>query len=278
MSDVKVALYQACTGLDPARNADALVRAIGEAVSGGAKMLFTPEMCGLMDRDVEWAGASIRTEHADPVLAVVRSVAAQARIWVQIGSLAIRRDDGRLANRSFVIDDAGEIRATYDKMHLFDVDLPTGERWRESARYVAGNAAVVARTPAGALGLTVCYDLRFAVLYAALADAGATMFSIPAAFTVPTGRAHWHLMARARAVENGAWVVAAAQCGHHEDGRETFGHSLVVDPWGKVVLDMGEAQDAVGFATIDPALVARARGAVPVLDHRRPIPVPEQAR
>lgn len=275
---MKVALYQACTGLDPARNAEALVRAIGEAESGGAAMLFTPEMSGLMDRDAERSAASIRAEHDDPVLAAVCIAAARARIWVQLGSLAIRRADERLANRSFFIDDAGQVRATYDKMHLFDVDLPTGERWRESARYVAGDAAVVVQTPVGPLGLSVCYDLRFPALYAAMAEAGATLFSIPAAFTVPTGRAHWHLLVRARAVENGAWVVAAAQCGRHEDGRETFGHSLVVDPWGEVVLDMGDAKDMVGFATIDTASVERARRAIPLLDHRRSIPVPEQAQ
>lgn len=275
---MKIALYQARTGVDPARNAGALVHAIGEAAAGGAGMLFTPEMSGLMDRDAERAAASIFAQDDDPVLAAARGAARDTRIWVQLGSLAIRRSDGRLANRSFVIDDTGAIRATYDKMHLFDVDLSTGERWRESARYVAGDVAVVADTPAGAIGLSVCYDLRFPALYAALADAGAALLSVPAAFTVPTGRAHWHLLARARAVENGAWLVAAAQCGHHEDGRDTFGHSLVVDPWGEIVLDMGAAEDAVGFATIDAARVERARGAIPVLSHRRIIPLPERAR
>lgn len=268
---MQIALYQARTGLDPVRNADALVRAIDEAAAGGAGMLFTPEMSGLMDRDGERAGASIFAESDDPVLSAVCAAAADKRIWVQLGSLAIRRTDGKLANRSFVIDDGGVVRAAYDKMHLFDVDLPAGERWRESARYAAGDAAVLVNTPAGPMGMLVCYDLRFPALYAALTEGGATLFSIPAAFTVPTGRAHWHLLARARAVENGAWVAAAAQCGRHEDGRETFGHSLVVDPWGEVVLDMGDAEDAVGFATIDMACVERARGAIPVLDHCRAI-------
>lgn len=275
---MKIALYQASTGLDPARNADALVNAIDAAAAGGAGMLFTPEMSGLMDRDGKRAAASIFVEADDRVLAAVRRAAADRRVWVQLGSLAIRRPDGKLANRSFVIDDLGTVRATYDKMHLFDVDLPTGESWRESARYAAGDSAVVVDTPIGAMGMSICYDLRFPALYAALAQGGATSLSIPAAFTVPTGRAHWHLLARARAVENGAWVIAAAQCGHHEDGRDTFGHSLVVDSWGEVVLDMGEAEGKVGFAEFDVARIERARRAIPVLDHCRPVPVAERVR
>lgn len=268
---MRIALFQARTGIDPARNAGALVRAIGEAASGGAAMLFTPEMSGLLDRDAGRA-ASIVGEDGDIVLATVRKAAAAHNLWVQLGSLAIRRSDGKLANRGFVIDAAGAIRARYDKMHLFDVDLPTGESWRESARYAAGDAATIVDTPAGMLGLSICYDIRFAALYAALGDAGATMLSIPAAFTVPTGKAHWHVLARARAIENGAFVIAAAQCGRHEDGRETFGHSLVVDPWGEVLLDMAQAEDAVAFAEIDSASVKRSRAAIPAIAHRRAIP------
>ncbi len=268
---MKIALYQACTGLDPTRNAEALVRAIGEAASGGAAMLFTPEMSGVLDRDAERAGASIFSPDDDPVLAAVRAAAEAQRIWLQLGSLAIRCEDGRLANRSFVIDDAGAIRATYDKIHLFDVDLPTGERWRESARYAAGEAPTLVDSPAGILGLSVCYDIRFPALYTALSTAGATVLSIPAAFTVPTGHAHWHLLARTRAVENACWVVAAAQRGGHEDGRATFGHSLVVDPWGEVVLDMGDIEGAVGFAELDPARVDQVRAAIPAIAHRRAI-------
>ena len=165
----------------------------------------------------------------------------------------------------------GEVRARYDKMHLFDVDLPTGESWRESWRYAAGDAPAVVRTPLGLVGLSVCYDLRFPALYASLAAAGATVLSVPAAFTVPTGGAHWHVLLRARAIEAGAFVVAAAQCGTHEDGRRTYGHSLVVDPWGRVLLDMAEEEDAIGFADIDDALVTSARSAIPVLTHRRAI-------
>lgn len=275
---MRIALYQARTGIDPARNADALVRAIGEAASGGATMLFTPEMSGLLDRDGSRAAASIVCEHHDIVLTAACRAAATCKLWVQLGSLAVRRDDGKLANRSFVIDDTGAIRVRYDKMHLFDVDLPTGESWRESTRYAAGDAATLVDTPIGTLGLSICYDIRFPALYVALSQAGATHLSIPAAFTVPTGGVHWHVLARARAIENGAYIIAAAQYGRHEDGRETYGHSLVVDPWGKVILDMGEAEDAVGFAELDPASVDRARAAIPAITHRRAIPEAALAR
>jgi len=268
----RIALYQARTGIDPEANARDLVAAVGEAADGGAAMLFTPEMSGLLDRDRARAAASLRTPDEDLVLAAVREAAAGHGIWVHLGSLAVIGPGGKLRNRAFVIDDAGEIRATYDKLHLFDVDLPTGESWRESAAYEAGEGAVVVDSPAGRLGLSICYDLRFPALYAALTDAGAELLAIPAAFTVPTGEAHWHLLMRARAVEAGVFVVAAAQCGHHEDGRTTYGHSLVVGPWGEVLLDMGGANNGVGFADVDLADVAAVRARVPAIRHRRPIP------
>jgi predicted amidohydrolase len=227
----RIALLQARTGIDPHANAEALVAAVDEAAAGGAAMLFTPEMSGLLDRDRQRAAANLRLPEEDPVLAAVREAAAKAGIWVHLGSLAVRRgDEPRLANRTFLIDAAGAIRATYDKLHLFDVDLPTGESWRESASYAPGEAAVVAETPVGPLGLSICYDLRFPDLFRALTDAGAKLVAIPAAFTVPTGEAHWHVLMRARAIEAGVFVVAAAQAGRHEDGRETYGHSLVVGP------------------------------------------------
>lgn len=268
---MKVALFQARTGIDPARNAARLAEVCREAADGGAGMLFTPEMSGLLDRDGARAASSISAEEADIVLGSTCEAARRHGVWVQLGSLAVRRPDGRLANRAFVIDADGTARARYDKMHLFDVDLPTGESWRESSRYVAGDAAVAVDTPLGLLGLSVCYDLRFPALYASLAAAGAAVLSVPAAFTVPTGQAHWHVLLRARAIETGAFVVAAAQCGTHEDGRRTFGHSLVVDPWGRVVLDMREQEDALGFAEIDGVLIAEARGAIPALHHRRAV-------
>jgi len=268
----RIALYQANTGIDPAANAAALVAAVSKADAGGAAMLFTPEMSGLLDRDRTRAAANLRTEAADPVLASVRAAAARAGIWVHLGSLAVLDGSGgKLSNRSYLIDGEGEVRATYDKLHLFDVDLSTGESWRESASYAPGGRTVVAETPAGPLGLSICYDLRFPDLYRALTDAGALVLAIPAAFTVPTGIAHWHVLMRARAIEAGAFVVAAAQSGCHEDGRETFGHSLVVGPWGEVLLDMGEGTK-VGFAEIDLAEVEAVRARLPAIRHRRPIP------
>lgn len=269
---MKAALYQARTGIDPNRNAETLVRAVAEAAGEGADILFTPEMSGLLDRDAERASGFIVAEADDLVLRAVRAAAAEHRIWVQLGSLAIRRAAGKLANRSFVIDDTGAVRTSYDKMHLFDVDLPRGESWRESARYAPGDFAVVTDTPFGRLGLSICYDLRFPALYAELAAAGATLLSVPAAFTVPTGSAHWHLLCRTRAVETGAFVFAAAQCGLHEDGRQTYGHGLVVDPWGEVLLDMGEQEEAIAYAVVDLRKVERARAAIPALRHRRAVP------
>lgn len=268
---MKIAILQMTSGIDPAANADRLARGVAEAAAGGAAMLFTPEMSGLVDRDRARAAASVRAESDDVSLAAVRRAAAAAGIWVHIGSLALKRDDGRFANRGFMIDDKGAIRARYDKLHLFDVDLPTGESWRESAVYAPGEGAVAVDTPIGRLGLSVCYDLRFAGLYAALSNAGATLLAVPAAFTRPTGAAHWHTPLRARAIEAGAFVIAAAQTGEHEDGRATYGHSLVIDPWGEVLLDMGEVP-GVGFADIDPARVADVRARIPVIAHRRPIP------
>lgn len=276
---MKIALYQAQTGIDPAENAAALVGRIGEAAAGGAAMLFTPEMSGLLDRDRARAIKHLHFEADDPVLAAVRGAAAKAGLWVHLGSLALLAQDGdKLLNRGFVIDDKGEIRARYDKIHLFDVDLPTGESWRESAAYERGRHAVLVDTPAGALGLSICYDLRFADLYAALSNAGATILSIPAAFTVPTGEAHWHVLMRARAIEAGAFVVAAAQVGRHQDGRDTYGHSLVVDPWGKLLLDMGGEAPGLGFAALDPGAVEEVRRRLPAIWHRRPIPPAEHIR
>jgi predicted amidohydrolase len=275
---VKIALFQAQTGIDPEANANELAGRIAEAAAGGAKMLFTPEMSGLLDQDRARAAANLHEEADDPVLARVRAAAAEADIWVHLGSLALKGgSDGKLVNRGFVIDGEGRVRARYDKIHLFDVDLPTGESWRESASYRGGDRAVVVETPLGPLGLSICYDLRFAGLYSALSDSGAKAFSIPAAFTVPTGQAHWHVLMRARAIEAGAFVIAAAQVGQHEDGRATYGHSLVVDPWGKVLLDMGGEGPGIAFAAIDPAAVDEVRRRVPAIQHRRAIPRPERA-
>ena len=268
----RIALFQSTTGIDPAGNAAALTDAIAQAASGGAEILFTPEMSGLLDRDAGRAAKVLREEGEDRVLNAVREAAAEYKIWVHLGSLAVLVDDGKVANRSFVIDREGHVRATYDKIHLFDVDLPTGESWRESNVYSPGNGAVLVNgTPIGKLGLTICYDLRFPGLFARLAESDADVIAVPAAFTVPTGKAHWHVLLRARAIEAGLFVVAAAQVGHHKDGRSTFGHSLVIDPWGEILLDMREDK-GVGFADIDLKRISDVRSRIPALNHRRAIP------
>ena len=267
----RIAIFQSNTGIDPAANARALVSAIDEAAGGGAEMLFTPEMSGLLDRDSERARGKVRPAEQDEVLAACREAASRNKIWLHLGSLAVTAEDGKFANRGFVIDSAGEIRATYDKIHLFDVDLPTGESWRESNVYRGGSQAVVVDgTPVGKLGVTICYDLRFPAIFQRLTDAGAQVVSVPAAFTVPTGKAHWEILLRARAIEAGVFVVAAAQCGRHEDGRETYGHSLLVGPWGEIITDMGE-RVGLAYCEIDLAKVREVRSRVPAIDHRRPV-------
>jgi len=272
MSPVRIALYQSQSGIEPAVNAERLVSAVREAAKGGAAMLFTPEMSGMLDRDRERALSKACIEGDDQVLRAVRTAALEAGIWVHLGSLALKGEGGKLVNRGFVIDDLGEVRGRYDKIHLFDVDLPSGESWRESAMYQAGTEAVVVRgTPVGTLGLTICYDLRFPELFQRLSDAGAEVIAVPAAFTVPTGRAHWQVLMRARAIEAELFIVAAAQAGHHEDGRDTYGHSLVADPWGEVSLEMDGAP-GLGFADIDLARIVEVRARIPVHQHRREIP------
>ncbi|MDE2436604.1 MAG: carbon-nitrogen hydrolase family protein [Sphingomonadales bacterium] len=268
----RLAVLQMTSGIDPSANAAAIVAAVGASAMGGATMLFTPEMSGLLDRNRERAAPHIVTEDANPVLSAVREAAAGAGIWVALGSLAVQREDGRWANRSFVIDANGMIAARYDKIHMFDVDLASGESWRESAAYAPGEAVVTVETPLGRLGLVVCYDLRFPALFEVLGRARCDLIAIPAAFTVPTGSAHWHVLQRARAIEASAYVVAAAQGGRHEDGRETYGHSLVVDPWGEVLLDMGGESGGLGFAEVDRARIAEVRTQLPSLANKRPIP------
>jgi predicted amidohydrolase len=264
----RIAVLQMTSGIDPESNADTIVSALEAAASEGAAMLFTPEMSGLVDRDRKRAAANVAPESQDRVLAAVREAAARTGVWTALGSLAVLRDDGRWANRSFVIDGSGAVAARYDKIHMFDVDLATGESWRESNAYAAGDAAVTVETPAGKLGLTICYDIRFPALFEALGRAACDLIAIPAAFTVPTGQAHWHLLQRARAVEASAYVVSAAQVGRHEDGRSTFGHSLVVDPWGEPLLDLGGETAGLGFAEIDPGRIAEVRAQLPSLANR----------
>jgi deaminated glutathione amidase len=269
---MRAALFQSNTGIDPLLGARALVEAVERAAGQGADMLFTPEMSAVLDRDRSRAAETIVSEDQDVALAAVREAAAKHALWVHVGSLAVRSegDPARYANRGFVIDDQGAVRARYDKMHLFDVDLPDGQSIRESAAYVPGREAVAVDTPWGLIGLSVCYDLRFPDLFRSLSDAGAVMLAVPAAFTVPTGQAHWHVLMRARAIEAAAIVIAAAQTGRHADGRQTYGHSLVVNPWGDILLDMGE-QVGVGLVDIDLTEVDAARARIPVLQHRRAI-------
>ncbi len=264
-------LVQMRSTRDPARNRDDAVALVREAADRGAHYVQTPEMTSLVERDRARLFAAVGPEDQDPTLAALRDVARQKGIVVHIGSIAIKVGE-RIANRAFVIDPSGSVVARYDKVHLFDVDLPNGETWRESATYTGGTEAVVAALPWGGLGLSICYDLRFPYLFRAEADAGASILTAPACFTRQTGEAHWHVLQRARAIENGAFVISAAQCGTHEDGRETYGHSLIVDPWGRILADAG-TEVGVALAEIDMGLVADARGRIPTLQHTRSVPV-----
>ncbi len=271
MSDAPRHFVAACVQMRSTRdviaNRDAAVVLTREAADAGAHFVQTPEMTSLVTRGRDDLFAKVGPQETDPVIAALRDVARQRGIVVQIGSVAVKAGD-RIANRAVMIDAAGGIVATYDKMHLFDVDLPNGESWRESATYTGGHEAVLAPTPWGFMGLSICYDIRFPYLYRALAEAGAAFVSAPACFTRQTGEAHWQVLQRARAIETGAFMISAAQGGQHEDGRETYGHSIIVDPWGRVLAE-AEAEPGVIFATIDPALVADARRRIPTLAHTR---------
>jgi len=261
-------LVQMRSGLSPHANLDSAVRLIEEAKNGGADYVLTPEMTNILEIRRERLFAALEPEESDPSLAAFRELARKLGIFLHIGSLAIKLLPEKAANRSFLIDRKGEIIARYDKIHIFDVDLDGGESYRESRNYRPGEIGVAADLPWGRLGLTVCYDLRFPALYRALAEAGSSFLAIPSAFTRQTGEAHWHVLSRARAIENGAFVLAAAQGGKHENGRETFGHSLVVDPWGRILAEGGTEQGVI-LAVIDPAEVTTARARIPSLQHGR---------
>jgi predicted amidohydrolase len=249
-------------------NIDAALKLAREAKAAGADYIQTPEMTNLMEADRKRLFAAIADEESDPSLAAFRELARELKVHFHVGSLAIKVSPEKAANRSFLLDPAGEIIARYDKIHMFDVELGEGESYRESNNYRPGESAVLVDLPWGRMGLTVCYDLRFPSLYRALAEAGADFLAIPAAFTKITGEAHWNVLMRARAIETGSYVLAAAQGGKHENGRETYGHSIVVDPWGKVVAE-GGVEPGVIMAEIDPALVASARSRIPSLQHGR---------
>jgi predicted amidohydrolase len=264
----KAAMIQMRSGIAPAANLDAAVRMIGEAKSAGADYVLTPEMTNIMEAKRERLLATIVDEDADTFLATMRELARKLGIFIHAGSLAIKLSSDKAANRSFLITPKGDIAARYDKIHMFDVDLDNGESYRESRTYRPGEQAVLSELPWGRIGLTICYDLRFPALYRALAEAGATMLTIPSAFTQQTGEAHWHILVRARAIENGCFVFAAAQGGKHENGRETFGHSLIVDPWGRIIAE-GGTEPGVVMAEIDLAEVSKARARIPSLQHGR---------
>lgn len=272
-----VACIQTNTGNDPAANLSAALSLAREARTAGADLIAFPEVVGLIEPDHARLVAQARGEDGHEALAALSEFASSSRAWLLVGSLTVALGGGRLANRSFLLDPEGRTVARYDKIHLFDVDLPDGKTSRESERYEAGQTAVLAELPWGGLGMTVCYDLRFPVLYWKLAQAGADFLAVPSAFTRTTGRAHWHALLRARAIEIGCYVIAPAQCGDHAGGRESYGHSLVVEPWGGIVADGGEE---VGFvlAEIDPARVREARAALPALRNARRYAPPSSLR
>ncbi|HWT41313.1 MAG TPA: carbon-nitrogen hydrolase family protein [Sphingopyxis sp.] len=269
------ALIQMTSGIDPATNLRTIDHAMGEAAAGGAAMAFLPEMSLLLDRDRARSAVHIAREANSPWPAALQAMSRKHGLWLHSGSIPLLADDGeRRVNRSHIIAADGSIVARYDKIHMFDVTLPSGENWQESAAYAGGDTLAVVDTPLGRLGLSVCYDLRFPELYRALVDRGATLIAIPAAFTVSTGEAHWHVLMRARAIETGCHVVAAAQCGTHADGRQTYGHSIAIDPWGGVLADAGATDSTsdesytVRLAPIDSAATERARQAIPLARSR----------
>ncbi len=271
---VKFACVQMTAGPEVQPNLETAAALIREAAAGGAKFIATPENTSIIEPNRELALAKSFTQDEHPGLPFFAKLAKELGVWLLIGSMPIRVEPERLANRSFLIDDQGRLIAQYDKIHLFDVDLPNGEVYRESERIRPGSQAVLAPTPFGPLGMTVCYDLRFPQLYRDLAHAGASIIGIPAAFTVPTGEAHWHVLLRARAIETGAFVLAPAQCGQHAGGRRTYGHSLIVAPWGEILAEAGE-QVGIITAELDFSKVASARAMIPSLRHDRDYAQPQ---
>ncbi len=269
MSKFKAAAIQMRTGTDPRKNAEAFDALVREAASKGATYVQSPEMTGAMVRDAEARQAAFTTQDKDLIAATAASLAREFGIYVHVGSTAIVREDGKLANRALLLSPEGKTIATYDKIHMFDVDLDNGVSWRESSAYEPGTQAVVADLPCARLAFGICYDVRFPQLFRAGALAGANVLSAPAAFTRQTGEAHWHVLQRARAIENGAFMICAAQGGKHEDGRETYGHSIIVDPWGRVLAEADHDEPGVIVAEIDTSLSAAARGKIPNLKNAR---------
>ncbi len=269
MSQIRVACVQMRSGTDVAENIASASALIRQAAGQGVQFIATPEMTTLLDRKPGAAWEKSTTEEADPGLAAFRKLAGELGVTVLIGSIAIRAGEGKCANRSFLIAPDGNVLARYDKIHMFDVQLNAGNIYRESDSFIAGDAAVVAHAPVGELGMTVCYDVRFPELYRQLAIAGARIIAVPAAFTRITGEAHWHILLRSRAIETGCFVIAPAQGGKHQDGRETFGHSLIIDPWGRILAE-GGTDPGIFMATLDLGQVDEARAKIPSLAHVRP--------
>jgi deaminated glutathione amidase len=264
-----VAAIQMCSGVDPSRNASTMATLVREAAGRGATYVQTPEMTGMLQRDRKAAREMLRGEADDIIVATARGLSAELGIHLHVGSTAIARDDGKIANRSFLFAPDGRQICSYDKIHMFDVDLDNGESWRESSAYEPGDTARVADLPFGKLGLSICYDVRFPQLFRSQAVAGAEILTVPAAFTRQTGEAHWEILLRARAIENGAFLIAAAQAGVHEDGRETYGNSMIVDPWGAVLARGGATGEDVLIAELDIDAVRKARSRIPNLKNAR---------
>ena len=273
MTRLTVACVQTNASRDPLDNIERVTPLIRDAKARGAQLVTTPEIVGMLEPKRDLAFAKAKPEESHEVLAAFRGLAAELGIWLLVGSISIKLSEDRLANRSFLLDDRGQIVARYSKIHMFDVQVGDGQTYRESNTYQPGEEAVLANTPWGVMGLTICYDIRFPYLYRALAQAGARVIFAPAAFTKVTGEAHWHVLQRARAIETGCFIVSAAQTGEHAEGRRTFGHSVIVDPWGRVVGDAGEDVGVV-TAEIDLSEVDAARGKVPSLSHDRPVGEP----
>jgi predicted amidohydrolase len=263
------AMVQMCTGMLPQASLEQGTKLIRQAAGQGADYVLTPEVTNMIQSNRKAMFENLASEEDDLSLKAYRALATELKIHLHIGSLALRASPERAVNRSFLIGPDGLVIASYDKIHMFDIDLPGGESYRESANYQPGETAVIADLPWGRIGLTICYDLRFPALYRALAEAGASFLTVPSAFTVRTGEAHWHTLLRARAIENGCFVFAAAQAGTHESKRQSFGHSLIVDPWGEVLAEGGATETGVFMAKIDPAKVETARKTVPSLQHGR---------
>ena len=272
-SSVRVACLQLNSGSDYAANLGALEALMREAAAGGAKLVFSPEYALMMDGSGRVMREKAFDASGEPALSALAALSRELGVWHLVGSLTMTSDDGRLFNRSMLLDERGEVAAAYDKIHMFDATLPSGTVIRESSAYRPGERAMVADTPWGRLGMTVCYDLRFPQLYRALAQRGALMLAIPSSFQRETGKAHWHTLLRARAIENGSFVIAAAMCGDHPGKRMTYGHSLVVDPWGEVLADGGEAPGVV-YADLDLSRVEATRAMLPSLAHDRPYAPP----